>query len=147
MKRIPLPVLPSIRFTSIEVLEGDTRDARTGYVLDGVLNMTAAVPDRSSPSREIEIRFGTGLPTHWREMGEANQVRWLRSKMMDLVGHEIDEMLFIAELGPDPHERERERLPPMSLKLKTFTLKDLVVDRPEDEVARAWGDAVPEPKS
>lgn len=133
MKHAPLPVLPSIRFTSIEIREATAKGV-DGRLFGGELCIRAAVPDRQAPERTIEIKFGVGLPPHWSHMTEASRVGWLRSKMLDLVAHEIDEMLFVAGLGRDPHERERAAriLPPIEIKLKPLGLKNLVVDAPED---------------
>src|SRR4051812_18654846 len=101
MNERPLRSMPSIRFVDVEIVEGPIRD---GYhVVPGLLNLVAAVPDRFKTEREIEIRFACGLPPHWKHMPGPDRGHWLRSQMIEFVTHEIDEMLFVSALGPDPH--------------------------------------------
>lgn len=122
MKTNPLRVLPSIRFTSVEISEQPVR-AGYGELFEGLANFTALVPSRDAPEHEIEIRFAVGLPRHWALMPEDSRASWLRSQLMNFVGHEIDEMLFLAGLGRDPHAPRQP--PPLEFKMKTFSLADV----------------------
>ncbi len=103
MNATPLPVLPSIRITQLEIRERPTRFSDNYGLSEGDLTIVAAVPSRDAPEHEIEIRFGASLPGPWNLMHEAARSSWLRSQLMAFVAHEIDEMLFIAGLGKDPH--------------------------------------------
>lgn len=131
MRNEPLPLLPSIRFTLCEI---DRRAVNSfGRIYEaGTLHLRAVVPDRDQQRHvpppwaehggtERELKFSAILPPHWDELTPDRQAGWLRSRLLDFIAHEIDEMFYVAGLAPDPHKPKQ---------YEPIVLPDLKLGRP-----------------
>jgi hypothetical protein len=94
-----LPMLPSIVFTKV-AFEEQTRPYQIAGRLCDLLTVIAVVKNRNT-REDVEIRQSSIVPTSFTP--EKFDPQWLRSKLLELCAHEIDEMLFVAGLGKDPH--------------------------------------------